>query len=88
MGRLSILCSVFLICLQILGSRAEVEVETHSGRVRGAIKEFQGQDGSGQYFSFKGIPYAKPPVGNLVWKDPEPIEAWEGEVGNNLASMT
>ena len=55
-------------------------MDTESGRVRGAIKEFQGQDGSGQYFSFKGIPYAKPPVGDLVWRDPEPVDNWDGEV--------
>ncbi len=28
---------------------------------------------------FKGIPYAKPPVGNLRWRAPEKPEPWEGE---------
>jgi para-nitrobenzyl esterase len=28
--------------------------------------------------AFKGIPYAKPPVGTLRWKPPEKVVAWEG----------
>merc|ERR1719225_541409 len=80
MGLLSSLSPIVLLCLLCLGARADVQLETHSGLVRGAIKQFQGQDGSGQYFSFKGIPYAQPPVGDLVWRDPEPVSNWDGEI--------
>ncbi|XP_049872479.1 juvenile hormone esterase-like [Pectinophora gossypiella] len=31
-----------------------------------------------KYFSFKGIPYAKPPLGTLRFKAPQPAEPWKG----------
>jgi para-nitrobenzyl esterase len=39
---------------------------------------------------FKGVPYAQPPVGELRWKEPQPLKAWEGvrkatEWGNRCA---
>lgn len=43
---------------------------THLGEVRGA------QDAAATTWSWKGIPYAKPPVGALRWQPPQEPEAW------------
>jgi para-nitrobenzyl esterase len=45
-------------------------VKTDSGRLRGEI--------SGPGAVFKGIPFARPPIGNLRWKPPQPIVPWRG----------
>jgi para-nitrobenzyl esterase len=44
--------------------------KTHLGEVQGA------QDASASTWSWKGIPYAKPPVGALRWQPPQEPDAW------------
>jgi len=42
------------------------------GTVSGSFDESTG------ITTFKGIPFAAPPVGDLRWKAPQPVEPWEG----------
>jgi para-nitrobenzyl esterase len=49
---------------------AAPKVETTAGLVEGASE-------SGVN-AFRGIPFAAPPVGPLRWREPQPVEAWEG----------
>ena len=52
------------------GDLETVSLDTPNGRLAG--------ERSGDVFVFKGIPYAKPPVGPLRWRMPEPVEPWTG----------
>ncbi|XP_011495827.1 PREDICTED: esterase FE4-like [Ceratosolen solmsi marchali] len=53
----------------------EPVVVTSCGHLRGSIeKSVEGFE----YYAFKGVPYAKPPIGELRFQDPQPPEAWVG----------
>ncbi|CAK1601169.1 unnamed protein product [Parnassius mnemosyne] len=45
---------------------------------QGDLKGVQCKTDEVEYFTFKGIPYAKPPIGRLRFKAPEPPESWRG----------
>ena len=47
-------------------------VKTENGLVRGLPAA------DPRVISFKGIPFAAPPVGKLRWKAPQPAADWEG----------
>ena len=42
------------------------------GQIQGVTTDIQG------VFAYKGIPYAAAPIGDLRWKEPQPVVAWEG----------
>ncbi|SFM64871.1 para-nitrobenzyl esterase [Chitinophaga sp. YR627] len=46
-------------------------VKIESGRIQGVVSRTTG------IRSYKGIPYAQPPVGNLRWKAPQPEKTWD-----------
>jgi para-nitrobenzyl esterase len=66
-----------LLALTLSGCTAEENliketVHLESGSILGQ------QDLESGVISFKGIPFAAPPVGDLRWKAPQPVEPWEG----------
>ncbi len=66
------LCAILLAGVATMGqaASAQTSVVTEAGEVAGAASD--------KIISFKGIPYAAPPVGPLRWKAPEPAPRWTG----------
>jgi para-nitrobenzyl esterase len=62
--------AVVLLGVGSLG--AQVQVRTEAGLVAGT------NSADGKVVIFKGIPFAAPPVGELRWKEPQPVAPWKG----------
>ncbi|XP_065225799.1 esterase E4-like [Planococcus citri] len=54
----------------------DLVVETVQGKVQG--RAFESVLNQAEYYGFLGIPYAKPPVGDLRFQAPEPASSWSG----------
>ncbi|PSN30851.1 hypothetical protein C0J52_16132 [Blattella germanica] len=52
-----------------------VTVKIDQGELRGKVDN---TINGFKYYSFQGIPYAKPPVGSLRFKSPQPADPWDG----------
>lgn len=69
-----VVTTIFINCSGAKKSTGLIDptVKVESGLVKGFGNE------TGNVVTFRGIPYAQAPVGNLRWSDPQPPLAWEG----------
>ncbi|EDW59545.1 esterase B1 [Drosophila virilis] len=58
-----------------LATKVTTVLETQYGRVRGLQRKTLYEQEL--YFAFEGIPYAKPPLGELRFRAPQPPEPWK-----------
>jgi len=68
------LCLLLAFCFfnSVSAQNSLLLVKTRNGVVRGTIEKSSG------IRSFKGVPFAQPPVGKLRWVAPQPVKNWKG----------
>eukprot|EP00937_MAST-01D_sp_MAST-1D-sp2_P000965 g965.t1 len=59
-----------VLAVAVAADRTTIIVHAPAGALRGAVEN--------NVASFRGVPYAAPPVGSLRWRDPAPAAAWNG----------
>jgi para-nitrobenzyl esterase len=65
--------TLITVMVLIIGACSKLQpgqVQVDGGIIQGVITE--------DLTIYKGIPFAAPPVGDLRWKGPQPVEKWEG----------
>ncbi|KAF7264194.1 hypothetical protein GWI33_000484 [Rhynchophorus ferrugineus] len=72
---LSVVLVSVLFSISAIDLDENLQVETKNGIVQGLREQTQ----SGHmFYSFSGIPFAQPPIGDLRWRSPKPSTNWEG----------
>jgi len=61
----------FVSLMAFSQTNSNLQVKVSNGTLEGVLE-------SSGIRSFKGIPFAQPPVGNLRWKEPQPAKNWTG----------
>ena len=77
MTKSHVFAMMFIACAAVLSSCNQQKGETVTLQVKtqyGVLEGFE-EDGVKK---FLGVPFAQAPVGELRWKAPQPVQAWEG----------
>lgn len=82
MRRKGFIILAFTMFAGVCGQAQTSQVKIENGMLEGTI------NAATHIRSFKGIPFAAPPVGDLRWKEPQPVKNWDGVLkadhfGNN-----
>lgn len=71
MKQIKILVASILIIVSSSCTKTQPgQIKTEAGWIQGTVTE--------DLTIYKGIPFAAPPVGDLRWKAPQPVDSWEG----------
>ena len=71
--RIQSLLPAVLTAFALVGcSPANPVLDIEGGQIQGVESSVKG------VYIYKGIPFAAPPVGDLRWKEPQPVIPWEG----------
>src|ERR1700761_9038436 len=63
---------IFLLALGLRGMAQWDRVQVDGGVISGTA------DAANDLHIFQGIPFAAPPVGDLRWREPQPVAKWKG----------
>src|SRR6218665_292400 len=69
---------IALCALSIVAFGASSQTNSNSPQVKIANGTLEGIVEKSGVHTFKGIPFGQPPVGELRWKEPQPVKNWDG----------
>src|SRR6187549_703001 len=68
---------LLLLLSFLLRPAAEAQLDNGVLQVKTANGILEGTNESGVRI-YRGVPFAQPPVGDLRWKEPQPVKNWDG----------